>query len=254
MFTLQIASDLHIEYQNDEKVDPYEYITPSSDILILAGDIGSLYKLEQLYDFLYIISKDFKYVLYVPGNHEYYKPCDYNSIHMKELKNIFEKLEHEISNLIVLDQKCVQIGNVCIAGATLWSDIQCDLPKYIVRIHNITKSKYMDMFAEDLEYITDVIQYCNNKKIKLVCVTHHPPTMKVCKGRTNNRNKFESLYGSNLDHMLNTNDVDTWVCGHVHDNFDFVTDGGTRLVSNQKGKPKDKIKDYNKSFVIKINT
>jgi len=65
----QIVSDLHIEYRNDEIPDPLSLITPTADNLILAGDIGSLYKFNQLKGFLQNLCKYFKNVLYVPGNH-----------------------------------------------------------------------------------------------------------------------------------------------------------------------------------------
>jgi predicted phosphodiesterase len=52
MTSFQIVSDLHIEYKNNEIPDPLTLITPTSEILILAGDIGSLYKIKQLQGFL----------------------------------------------------------------------------------------------------------------------------------------------------------------------------------------------------------
>ena len=52
MVTVQIASDLHIEYKNNNIPNPLDFITPSADILILAGDIGSFYKIQQLTEFL----------------------------------------------------------------------------------------------------------------------------------------------------------------------------------------------------------
>ena len=52
MTSIQISSDLHIECVNDDNIDPLQYITPSADILILAGDIGSLYKIKQLKNFI----------------------------------------------------------------------------------------------------------------------------------------------------------------------------------------------------------
>ena len=45
MTSFQLASDLHIEYQNN-RVNAFDFITPTADILILAGDIGSLYKID----------------------------------------------------------------------------------------------------------------------------------------------------------------------------------------------------------------
>ena len=35
MVTVQIASDLHIEYKNNNIPNPLDFITPSADILIL---------------------------------------------------------------------------------------------------------------------------------------------------------------------------------------------------------------------------
>ena len=53
---IQIASDLHIEYRSNIIPNPLDLITPSAEILILAGDIGSSYKYNQL-NFLIDISR-----------------------------------------------------------------------------------------------------------------------------------------------------------------------------------------------------
>ena len=48
---IQVVSDLHIEYIKD-MVKVEDFITPKSSILVLAGDIGSLYRFDQLFKFL----------------------------------------------------------------------------------------------------------------------------------------------------------------------------------------------------------
>lgn len=68
---IQIASDLHLNHQESDKVE--EYIVPKGDVLVLAGDIGNLHRYDQLFTFLQKVSELFQYVLYVPGNHEYYR-------------------------------------------------------------------------------------------------------------------------------------------------------------------------------------
>ena len=50
--TVQIASDLHIEFKNNEVPDVLSIIDPCADVLILAGDVGSLYNEAQLSLFL----------------------------------------------------------------------------------------------------------------------------------------------------------------------------------------------------------
>jgi predicted phosphodiesterase len=249
MATIQIVSDLHIEYQNDDKIDPLSIITPSADVLVLAGDIGSLYKYDQLFSFIGGLVPHFKHVIYVPGNHEYYVPPNHRGVKMSFLKDMLKELNNSWENFNVLDRGSVQIGELCIVGATLWSDIQCDLPKFIVRIHKITSEIYQDMFIGDLKYIEQMVEYCHEKKLKMMCVTHHPPTYAVMNG-VKKRDKYISLYASNLDYLLKIDNIQTWVCGHVHSNFDFVTEGGCRVVGNQKGKPKDNISDFGNAFVI----
>jgi predicted phosphohydrolase len=249
MFSFQFASDLHIEIYDDDNIDPLEYITPSADILILAGDIGSLYKVAQLYNFIKNLSCYFKYILYVPGNHEYYMLNNYKSISMNTLKNRLNNLSKKINNLIILDKNSVVIDEVCIAGCTLWSNPNCNLPKFIVKIKGINTDIYKKYHQDDLEYINKMIEYCTEKKYKLIMVTHYPPTHKVLTN-TKKRKKFLSFYVNNMDTFLKENKVNTWICGHVHANFDFNSENNCRIVSNQKGKPKDKIVNYNKNFTI----
>lgn len=248
---LQIASDLHIEYDNDEYVDPLTLITPSADVLILAGDIGSFYKYDQLYNFVSNIASHFSHVVYVPGNHEFYVPPNHTPKSYKELMSYIDLLNDSITNLTVLNRQSVQIGDLCIAGATLWSDIKCELPKFIVRIHGMDTNTYRNNHRLDASYISDMIGYCKDHNLRLLCVTHHPPTYDVLKvTATKKRDKFVSLYASNMDNLLTSDNMIGWVCGHVHSNFDFFTDNGCRIIGNQMGKPKDNIRDYSKTFVI----
>ena len=250
MVNIQIASDLHIEYESDSVLDPLDFITPSADILILAGDIGSFYKFEQLATFIQVLCEHFQFVLYVPGNHEWYIVQGQKPISLSLLKERMRKIENSISNLYILDRNSVLIGNLCIAGATLWSNPQCQVPPFIVRIHGMRTREYKIKHKQDLKYIKTMIKYCKNEGYKLFVVTHHPPTRKVLDNNSK-RKKFSSLYVNDLDYLINKNNINTWVCGHVHKNFDFISNG-CRIVGNQKGKKKDYIKDYSKKFVITL--
>jgi predicted phosphohydrolase len=246
---IQITSDLHIECF-DHTPDPLLFVTPSADIIILAGDIGSIYKIKQLTEFLIKMCKHFKHVIYVPGNHEYYY------IHGHEPKTL-DKLhlilcDIRIDNLTILSNSSLMLNdNVCIAGCTLWSELTINLPKFIVNIKDITDGLYRKMYKNDVKFIDDTINKCSNDGIRLIMVTHYCPTYKVLEG-SSRKEKWHSLYASDLNNMLYKNKVETWICGHVHTNFDFYTKGGTRIVGNQKGKDKDNIQDYEKNKVILI--
>lgn len=251
MTKFQIASDLHIEYKNNEVPNPLDFITPSADILILAGDIGSFYKIKQLYEFLDKICKYFKYVLYVPGNQEYYTFEEYRPLSMNLLVNRLYDIENNIPNLYVLNKSSIIIDDICITGCTLWSKPEIKIPKYIVRIHGINNDIYEKKHLEDLNYIEKMCEYTSNNNLKLLVVTHYCPTYKVLDGYYK-KDRLSSLYTTNLEYLLCSSKIHTWVCGHVHNNFDFISTKGTRVIGNQKGKPKDKITDFLKNCVIKI--
>lgn len=253
MVKFQIASDLHIEYRNEHYVDANEYITPTADILILAGDIGNLYKYNQLKRFLEDVCKMFQYVLYVPGNHEYYRVNKIPEVSFEKLTEKLLELEAGIENLYILNRGSVTIEDVCIAGCTLWTDPQVTtIPHYIVRIKGMNKVPiYRNAHQKDLRFVDRTINYCRDKKQKLLLVTHHCPTYRVTKGKKDN-DPYVSLYATDLENRLRGDHVHTWVCGHVHKNFDFMSMQGTRVVGNQRGKPRDNLTDYRSDMVIEV--
>lgn len=250
MTSIQIASDLHIECY-DESINPLDFITPTADILILAGDIGSLYKIKQLTTFVSIICGYFQAVLYIPGNHEYYTVENYTPIVFSVLENRILQLGTDIKNLHILNRNSIRINNLCILGCTLWSRPEFTVPNYIVRIPDWTTEIYLDHHEKDLLYITQMIEQCKQRKYKLLVVTHHTPTYKVLEGTTK-RKKYLSLYSSDLEHLLDKEMAIAWICGHIHKNFDFISEKGCRIVSNQRGKLKDRITNYSKKFIINI--
>jgi Icc-related predicted phosphoesterase len=248
---IQIASDLHIEFKNDKVPDILSLLKPCADILILAGDIGSLYKQKQLTMFLKKVCEYFKLVIYVPGNHEYYKIENIPRLDIFTLYKRLINIQKSIDNLHILCGHSILIDNICIIGCTLWSDIKIPIPKYLVRIYGMNKDIYKCMYKNDVEYIDHMIHKCKNNNYKLIVVTHHCPLYKTLEG-SRKKTKFHSLYASDLSRLLSKENVHTWICGHVHNNFDFVTEKGTRIVGNQKGKPKDNLSDYNPKFVINV--
>jgi Icc-related predicted phosphoesterase len=251
MVKFQIASDLHIE-RDTVTPSAASLLTPSANVLILAGDVGHVYKYEQLKSFLTDVCEKFEIVLYVLGNHEYYRERDVPEKTMDEVLHIMKNLCNQIPNLYLLDRSSVVIDDVCIIGCTLWSQSLTYVPPYIVRINGMNSRKYNEMHARDLKYIKKMIRYCRKKNLKLLVVTHHCPTYLVTRNKSKKKDKFISLYASNLDLLLDSDKVHTWICGHIHNNFDFITDKGTRLVSNQRGKPKDKIRDFLPNKVIQV--
>ena len=248
MVKFQIMSDLHIETMSDT-LSVGDFIKNSADILILAGDIGRVHKYTQIEKFLKDLCQKFEIVLYVLGNHEYYRVDNVVPKNMESILQDLEKIKSDIPNLYILNRNSVIIEDVCVVGCTLWSQATAGVPPFIVRIPEMNVVKYNSLFREDLHYIENMINYCQKKNLKLLVVTHHCPTFAATPKRMD---RYKSLYCSNLDYLLDSKKVHTWICGHVHINFDMKTRNGTRLVSNQKGKPKDKVMHYVLDKVITV--
>jgi predicted phosphohydrolase len=251
-FQVQIASDLHIEFKNNDVPNPLDYITPTAPNLILAGDIGTFYKYDQLFGFLNRLSPLFTHIIYVFGNHEYYMQKhsngeNYTPLTIGDIKKLSQKLQKDIPNLCILDNSAVRIGNYSIIGSTLWSNIQVGLPKYIVKIYGMTTKIYSQKFESSVKYLKDELQRCKEKGRKAIVVTHYVPTFSVLP-EERLAHKYISLYASDLEYLFEDH-VDTWICGHVHHNFD-VKINKTRLVANQRGKPRDNIQNYSKDFTL----
>jgi Icc-related predicted phosphoesterase len=248
MVKIQIMSDVHIE-TSDKEININDYIKPSADILILAGDIGRIYKLEQLTSFIKQLSQKFKILIYVPGNQEYYKVQNCEPKSIDELLADLKELTKIIPNLYILNRdKLILYEDICIAGCTLWSHSNEDIPYKMIRIHGINRYIYNMLYQQDLEFIKHSIKFCKEKGYKLVVVTHYCPTFLVAKNKEPN---IRHLYASALDHLLLSTNMHTWICGHVHHNFDLVKNG-VHLVSNQKGKPKENIQDFILNKVLEI--
>lgn len=247
---MQIISDLHIEYKNDQIPNPLDYITPVADILVLAGDIGSLYKYDQLSGFLKLVCSYFKYTIYIPGNHEYYIIDGVEPLNGEILNYRLYNLKNEIQNLYILDRSCLIIDDLCIAGCTLWSYPLITIPNF-VKIYNIDTQTYYNNFLRDIDYIQRMIKYTKKYRMKLIVITHYCPSFRTLEG-SDKKYRVYSIYASKLDYLLNSNYIDTWVCGHTHHNFDFISEKGTRIVSNQYGKPKDNITNFSKEFSINL--
>jgi len=247
----QIVSDLHIETMNGTPSSK-DFITPSAPVLIMAGDIGRIRKYNQLKLFLEDVCKNFDIVLYVLGNHEYYKVKDMSDKTMDELYQDMLRIEAGIDNLYLLNRSSVIIGDVCIAGVTLWSQALVKVPPFIVRIKGMGTRKYNTLHQNDVRYIKKMVKYCSKNKLKLLVVSHHCPSYTPIDrwGKRHKKDRFKSLYSTNLDYLLDSGKIHTWVCGHLHINFDYLTKGGTRLVGNQKGKPKDRTTGFSMSKVI----
>ena len=274
MKSFQILSDIHLEASTDfsgtcfscnkkghrsdvcpslgHKICVTNYIVPQAPILVLAGDIGSLYSPRYIVQFLKSCAEHFDQVLYVLGNHEFYfsessekKDMDFLLFNLKRLVN---DPVNGLANVTILDRKVVRINGVYFAGATLWTDVSdlSRIPDY-VRL-GITKKDYQDRHKRDLKWIKRACREI--KDGPLVLITHHCPSrLFLPKNRFAMKNA--SMYATDLIDKFSDTNISFWIFGHTHHNVD-VTKNSTRYVTNQVGKKWDECSS-NKSRIFFFN-
>jgi len=248
--TLQVTSDLHLEFVND--INLSTYLTPSAPALAIMGDLGWPTK-PNYKTFLKQASEAFDYVFYVAGNHEYY--CQ---LPMHEVVDNIKTIVSEFDNVYFLNNDGVYFDNVKILGTTLWTKI----PNHLVLTNisndfNHIKIKHDDVIVpityHDINHLycqsVDYIVKQTRKEENIVVMTHHLPSFKMIAPRYKSY-KHQYLFASNLDDMINNHHIKWWLCGHTHEPV-RVSIGDCTCLTNPYGYH-NKYQVYNKEYVIKL--
>lgn len=116
--TIFPISDIHLEYMPDAGLAFYRQLMQvQADVCVVAGDLVPLCDLrylevaEQAFNAL---TTRFEHVIYVLGNHEYYRGSQ------EQMVEVCKVLEATFPNLYILERQTVTIAGVTFAGATLW--------------------------------------------------------------------------------------------------------------------------------------
>jgi len=261
---LQIASDLHLEFEG--ALEKMPEIPVKAPCLALLGDIG-FPQSERYQEFVLAQADRFKLVFLVAGNHEFY-----NISYVRGIEEM-QKLAAQRDNIIFLNQTSYLHGNIRIIGTTLWSDIPPkavdaigymvnDYRRIVVRDGDKENGKEPEWFTvpiqnqmhnDQVEWIKSQIAEAKKAGEKVVVLTHHAPSDIDCLCtaeqefplRHMNYSKLESLFGP---------PVELWGFGHTHWNTDQIING-TRYVSNQLGYVTrgEDTNHYNPDLVIDLN-
>lgn len=246
---IRILSDLHFEFlANDDKaIKKSEEIIPrerkegeggemkggedgkerGQEILILAGDICVWSpKNNRLFLILETLKKNWKHILYTPGNHEYYKCLEYGLTPQQvdlEIEKICEKI-----GVYFLQKKIIEIEGIKFGGCTLWSELDSYAASTLNDIGKIFKGRkeYNSLHHSHLKFLM-------KEKIDVV-ITHHLPSYQCIHPRFKN-DPCNSAFASELESKL-FKGKKLWIYGHSHENTDFMIDE-TRFVGNPIGYP-----------------
>ncbi|KAF0806282.1 hypothetical protein A6D6_01617 [Alcanivorax xiamenensis] len=233
-------SDLHNElYRHAEpSVAIPDIPGTDADLIVLAGDIdtgdrGVQWAVEQS-------EKHDKPVLYVPGNHEYYR-------HDIQDNLAAMRKRAEGTRVQVLDQDQAVIGGVRFLGCTLWTDYLAydgesrDEPMAIAAQrmpdHQLITIEGVPFLPEHaLALHQAAIEWLDRRIAEpfdgpTVVISHHGPAGACCHP-VFSPGPLDGAFFSRLEDRIGR--VDLWIHGHTHLSLDLPVGEG-RLISNQSG-------------------
>jgi Icc-related predicted phosphoesterase len=231
---VQYCSDLHLEFSHNSNFLSANPLQVCGDILILAGDIIPLHDEFLNNSFFRFISKNYRQVFWVPGNHEHYYRdiSDYGSSFRFTIRE----------NIDVLNNVELQYEGVKFIFSTLWSKISETNEKYIEQnvsdfeciTNNEKKFKATDfnrLHTESLEFVTQALRSSNKNT---VVVTHHVPSVK-CNPHVHINSCINEAFTVDITEYIEESNVNFWIYGHSHYNQKPLFIGKTIMLTNQLG-------------------
>ena len=267
---IRLTSDIHLDFDIDlfntgkrtpeEKSAgemsflwlPNEMPEDFETALVLAGDLWTDRKfLSRKYptgeSWLSKVSKRFKYIIFVLGNHDYWST---NMSH--EPKKIKAELEAQnLNNVYLLENNVLVLDNVKFVGSTLWTDynnhdielmmdadkLMNDYKKIRFGLNSYKKVTSSNLYNTHIVSRNFIFQNAikDNLEQKIVVVTHMPPSSKsVEKKYLDNPKPINYLYYSNMEEKIEESEIDIWMHGHTHSYANYNI-GKTQVLANPRG-------------------
>ena len=248
---IQIISDLHLEFGDSQPK------FNNADLVILAGDIhigtkGIEWILETIPN---------KPVIYVIGNHEYYK-----GTYPKTLRSIEDQAKS--TNVHVLEKKSIKIDDIRFHGTTLWTDFslygspsyygslcqtQMNDYKKIRTEPNYSKLRSKDVYDIHHSSITWLEKSLSESDSAInIVVTHHAPSPKSLPN-TSLEDPISCAYASNLESTIESYKPNFWIHGHVHAPVRYQLHN-TEIICNPHGYMDEEHNGYEKELILEIVT
>lgn len=233
---IQYMSDLHLEFWENSRYIKHNEFQVLGDILILAGDIFYLKdKIAPLGNFWKWASENYRQVLMVPGNHEYYNYCDVMERGL-QWKWMFKE------NVGYYQNQVLRIDDTDFIMSTFWSHITM-ADEYFVwqRLNDFRQTMYKGKLLQTEEY-NQMHDFCLDYIKKnlaestakhIVVVTHHLPTFQVVAPQ-HKGSVLNSAFVTEYDDLIAGNQIDAWIYGHSHTNIDTEI-CKTKVICNQMG-------------------
>jgi predicted phosphohydrolase len=252
-----IFSDLHVDCR------PLQFnnlLSHKESIAIVAGDISSFNSptfLPTIKELSYLV----KYLLFTPGNHEYYG-CDIITSKLKAIENL-----KQYPNVIFLDNTTFILDNVKFIGTTLWTDMNKNdwFAKHsaknnmndfhIIRNNGnvFTPDDSIELFNNNVSFIKDELELSkqDDNIYTNVVVTHHAPSYKSILPKYLH-DSCNPAFASDLSELILNNNIKYWIHGHMH-SFINYTIGDTNIICNPRGYNNKENPLFSTTYNVDIN-
>ena len=236
-------SDLHLEFKGRD------FDLPDADVLLMAGDILLAKDLENIKSdnhlsskqFLIEVSKKYKEIIWIPGNHEYYKS---SIIDVPKLINKFLQ-DEKLTNITFSECGYKVIDDVNFVFATLWTDLNKGNPLTMsVGTGLMNDYSEIQMDSENLlnPKHTFAIHKFDKKFIekniklgsKVFVVTHNSPSLMSVTDRDIEQMSYYYCCTDMDDLFFDNPQIKFWVHGHLHSHIQYMIND-TLVLSNCRG-------------------
>jgi len=238
---IKLLSDLHFEH-HDDAAELIQNLDSNFDLLVLAGDIDTHDRIE---DTLSNFCREFPEVLFVPGNHEYYKSTP------QSLEAILDVVNQQHSNLTIFysRNRSASIQGLNFHGSTAWFR---DDPGNLWYEHNLTDFSQISglkpwVYGEQKKFQEHLEE---NLAQGDIVITHHLPSP-ICVAEQFKTSALNRFFVCDYSDMILDRKPKLWMFGHTHSAFDDYF-GDTRLVCNPRGYPGELNIGFDVSKVVEI--
>jgi Predicted phosphohydrolase len=241
---IQPVSDLHLEFDQDKGEQFALSLPVLGDVLVLGGDILPLRREPHIRKTLGWFCDRFPQVIYVTGNHEYYKAGPASA------SALLTSCAKDFPNLHVLDPGVVEIGGTRFVGATLWFPPTPDEEEYRHLLLDFTLipefvSWVHETHARHLAFLEQ------NVRPGDVVVTHFVPHPRSIAPQYQDSPLNRFFVAEDAVPLVERCGARLWIHGHTHSTFDYRV-GDTRVVCNPRGYPGEQGTSMNPELVIEV--
>ncbi len=237
----RLASDIHTEFfdEDQQTMDTLAEIAlpplpaDSETTLLLAGDIGSMQKPDNIAMFLRALAPRFQQILYIPGNHEYY----FGDFTTSEGQ--MHRMLAGAMRVSFAEQFRDEV--LCVNATTLWTDFDKENPLSMDIAHRRMNDYRLIRNGDRPLWPSDTLQRHKEHVEWLkkgigtgdLVMTHHSPSLRSIPAEYLTE-RVNGAYHSDLEWLIEEKKPAVWVHGHTHTACDYMI-GGTRVICNPRG-------------------